>query len=101
MGNWKKILSFFFLVTLIFIKLSPLHVFSHQSENDSHIEKCLICTMAIDLQQTVHVQPDVVVFEPEIDLVWLELTFGIDNQTIISNQTVYSYFSRPPPFLLS
>ncbi|MBQ4915222.1 hypothetical protein J8L85_12280 [Maribacter sp. MMG018] len=101
MGNWKKILSFFFLATLIFIKVSSLHFVTHQGEKENRIEKCMICALAMDMQKVDFFQADTVVFEPEIILVWFEQSFDINEQTFDSDKSVYSYFSRPPPSMLS
>ncbi|MDV7138924.1 hypothetical protein R3X28_08550 [Maribacter sp. TH_r10] len=94
-------MSFFFLAILIFVKASAFHVFAHEDEDGTHIENCLVCTMAMEMQQTVHDQPDTLVFDPEVILVDIIRSFGIDNNEIISTQPVFSYFSRPPPSLLS
>lgn len=101
MGRWKKILSFFFLATLILIKVSALHFFAHEGEKENRMEKCMICALAMNMQQTDFVQPNEVVFSPEIILVWFKQSCEINNRTFNSNKSVFSYFSRPPPLLLS
>lgn len=101
MGNWKKNLSFFFLAILILIKVSALHFITHQGEKENRIEKCTICAMAMDMQQTDFIQPHELVFEPEIIPVWFEQSYDINDQTFDSDKSVYSYFSRPPPSMLS
>lgn len=97
MVNGKTYLSIFFFAALMLVKVSTLHIYTHQDSDEDTIENCLLCDFALENQQTdfffgsetvlVHTFvdiPDVV----ESDFINLFLDTSLSD---------YTLFSRPPP----
>lgn len=97
MKDFRKILGLFIFVSLMFVKVSALHVYAHQDGDQEKIENCKICDLAVENQNTeLNQVSDSEAFHP---------TFlnPIDNNFYfisLNTKTDFSYylFSRPPPY---
>ncbi|WP_422080611.1 hypothetical protein [Ulvibacterium sp.] len=47
-----KHLGIFFLVGMLFAKISAFHVYEHHNAEDNEVGQCELCILAIDNQQT-------------------------------------------------
>ncbi|UII79713.1 hypothetical protein [Flagellimonas sp. CMM7] len=97
MKDFRKILGLFIFVSLMFVKVSALHVYAHQDGDQEKIENCKICDLAVENQNMELNQ----VSNPEA----FHSTFlnSIDNNFYyisLSIEKDFSYylFSRPPPY---
>lgn len=97
MKDFSKIVTLLSFVTLIFIKVSGFHVYSHADNDlDDTIENCHTCELAIEQQQNTFTTP--IIFEFEEVLPLADITFNaIEDRFFIKEGTPFDFFSRPPP----
>ncbi|MEP5593666.1 MAG: hypothetical protein ABJP52_06545 [Flavobacteriaceae bacterium] len=100
MQEFKKLFGLFLFMTLMLVKVSSLHVYSHGDCDEDEIENCTVCDLAIEAQGSSFVQlvqPEVTFqpffnfHKPHFDLVIIDKTSDLS----------FDLFSRPPPTLFS
>ncbi|SNY99819.1 hypothetical protein [Flagellimonas pacifica] len=100
MPEFKKFFGFFLFAALMLVKISALHVYTHDDTDVDAVENCTICDIALENQNS---------------------DFQLDNDTLkisaqeISQEAIgisadqqlkpirfnFLLFSRPPPFSVS
>jgi len=90
------ILSFFLFATLL-LKVSAIHVYSHEDSQTDTIENCTFCKAVVENQQSEHVVPD-------SDPLTLPTQFFFKPENTSRYATAHTsftlrsqYFGRPPP----
>ncbi|TKD66155.1 hypothetical protein [Flavobacterium sp. ASW18X] len=92
----KQIFTYVLLFTLFTFKVSSFHVFSHTDNEDTEIENCLLCEVALTDQQEVFFVPSSL----EIETLAVSITFtslSIKPAKAFSSFYFYKHTSRPPP----
>lgn len=98
MKEFIKILSLILFTALMLIKVSSLHVYTHVDDESELIENCDACELAIESQQTFHLETPTFSFSNRLLPVLKQVrNYKPEKETL---QTVRLYFfSRPPPSL--
>ncbi|MDT0607453.1 hypothetical protein [Croceitalea rosinachiae] len=100
MKDFFKIISLLSFVILMFIKVSSFHVYSHVGhDDDTSIENCSSCELAIEHQQTAFIAPATISLEKKLigeDFSAVETYYQSFTLQIASSD----FFSRPPPFVV-
>ncbi|MEX0312761.1 MAG: hypothetical protein AB3N18_01185 [Allomuricauda sp.] len=99
MPELKKVIGFVLFASLMLVKVSALHVYTHQDSEKDSVEHCDICDIAIENQTSdVQINPIITIeHSPEIVETTWEPHFDQQLTTIRFN---FSLFSRPPPTYL-
>lgn len=100
MRELRKYLSLFLFTTLMLVKVSAFHVYTHDHGEEDHVEDCPICDVLFEALSSAHD------FELGFD-------FELPQDTLVAYHanTTYSYayftseisfhfFGRPPPNLV-
>ncbi|TAI48706.1 hypothetical protein [Flagellimonas allohymeniacidonis] len=99
MPEIRKILGLLFLVGVMCVKVSALHVYAHQDSDLETIENCDICEIALENQtESFNFDLSTEVNTPSIFPVSYKILKETDQVSGLFNH--YSYFSRPPPGIL-
>jgi hypothetical protein len=89
----------FVLLTLMFFKVSALHVYGHQDDSLNQIENCKICDSAIENQNAEHLaNTSFSVEAPQISIIETVPIFEY-SQLFTSPKVHFRLFGRPPPSL--
>ena len=100
MAKARKIIAFILFGTLMLVKVSALHVYTHQGSESDSMDHCHLCEMAIEAQQA------------DFDFKEADIAPAILDEPVREVQTMYpqiatvttvpnSLFSRPPPCALA
>lgn len=95
MGMQKAFCSLI-LLTLMFFKVSSLHVYTHH-DNQAQTEDCSLCETAINNQNADFALPAVADFPSEITITMHKGQSETFDSLHVSNAKSWHYFSRPPP----
>ncbi|WP_430908803.1 hypothetical protein [Maribacter sp. 2-571] len=88
----------FVLLTLLLVKVTSLHVYTHAEDCDTSIEQCAICDVALENQQPYQLSDSVYEFRfVDIPIV-TTVNYGYRSLSE-SPLSRFSLFGRPPPFL--
>lgn len=100
MKDFRKILGLFIFVSLMFVKVSALHVYSHQDGDQEKIENCKICDLVVENQG---VELNQVANSEAFHPTFLSLQDNNFYYISLNTKKDFSYhlFSRPPPQYIS
>ncbi|AKA36271.1 MAG: hypothetical protein CMH48_03365 [Muricauda sp.] len=98
MVEFKRIVPILLFLALMSIKVSAFHVYAHQ-DNDSQIENCEFCDLAIENQQSEHTPTFTVAldFQPPVEIKESKL-YG-KSINFADNTYRSGLYSRPPPVI--
>ncbi|TMU56360.1 hypothetical protein [Flagellimonas algicola] len=100
MAKAKNIIAFILFGALMLIKVSALHVYTHQGSDADGMDHCYLCEMAIEAQQA-----DLDFAQNDFAPMLLDEPTRVVTTTYSQPTTVTtvpnSLFSRPPPRSLS
>ena len=92
----RKFIGLLLFTSLMLIKVSGFHVYSHQDDDPETIENCNICDLALENQALDFQTPD-------DSYVVADIEFPQRHQQTLKDQQLkeqsfnYYLFSRPPP----
>ncbi|WP_422351401.1 hypothetical protein [Flagellimonas sp.] len=96
MQDLKKIFVFLLFATLMLVKVSALHVYSHQDGETHEIENCAICEIALESQQS-NFEITGKVMIPEVNTFFITEEVEFQYQINVPIPSSHFFFSRPPP----
>ena len=97
----KGFFTIFFLVILMFVKISSLHVFAHGDAGEDSIENCELCKFTIVNQQTDHVLNSEIKFvRPTAQVPQSEVKVSYVNPFLDTSSATLRFFTRPPPIFI-
>ncbi|WP_420601312.1 hypothetical protein [Flagellimonas sp.] len=100
MPGFKKFFGFFLFAALMLIKVSALHVYTHDDTDVDSIENCTTCDIALENQSSdVQLQANIVEV-PVQEIAKGTLTIGTEQQ-LKPMRFNFFLFSRPPPSSVS
>ena len=88
------------LLTLMFFKVSALHVFTHDDNSSDKIENCKICDSAINNQTAEHDFSSTFSIETPITKSIETAAVIGKSQIFLSSKLHFRIFGRPPPSLI-
>lgn len=98
MRDFKKILGFVMLTSLMLVKVSAFHVYSHQEDHNDTVENCHLCDIAMENQSMdMFINGDVVT--PQNVTPTIEEPPKMAPISVITDTSTFLLFSRPPPTL--
>ena len=98
MSQMKRIVGLLLFTSLMLLKVSALHVYTHHDDDCNGIEKCEICDIVFESQSAdleisssfiLHISQGVIP----------NSSFTEKAQIFSGELKVHQLFSRPPPFL--
>jgi len=96
-GNTTNTVIGFLLLTLMVLKVSSFHVYTHQDNITDTIENCNICDVALENQNTEYTFTSILVLLSTVVFIFYrKLSFVSLNETP-SLFLRYKLFGRPPP----
>ncbi len=100
MGGFKNVLGLFFFGTLMLIKVSAFHIYTHDDTDADNIENCIVCDAVLE-----NLTSDIQFAGDNIDVVPAHEIADSVPQAFFDQpaETAVFYFrlfSRPPPVSL-
>lgn len=100
MPGFKKFFGFLLFVSLMLVKVSALHVYTHDDTDVDSIENCTTCDIALENQNS-ELQLATGIVEVSIQEI-IPKAFKINADQQLKSIRFYSlFFSRPPPSSIS
>ena len=92
----RKIIGLLFFTSLMLIKVSGFHAYTHHDEDSEAIENCDICDLAIENQTLDFHVPDnfCEIADTEFSIKYLKT---LKDEHLEEQSFHYYLFSRPPP----
>lgn len=101
MGKYQKIFTFFLFTFLMLVKVSAFHVYTHQDTENTAVENCKWCALAVENQNAAHLEVSGLDFSPNLLTVLENQLFIEISELFLVNDTKSDLFSRPPPQAIS
>jgi hypothetical protein len=95
-----KHLGTFFLVGMLFAKISAFHVYEHHDVENDKVGQCELCILAIDNQQSEIVSFSFVGFDEPYSLWDYEPRLFFSSVQIPKMLLEFHHCSRPPPSII-
>lgn len=99
MKSYGKLVPLIACLFMLFMKVSAFHVYAHQDSEDTSIENCGICELAIESQQTALDLTSDVAVVLNIDYTRFRIPKVFYCSEFVETSTIFKLFSRPPPHL--
>ncbi|SHG33288.1 hypothetical protein SAMN04488116_1002 [Flagellimonas flava] len=96
MWDFKKILGFVLLTSLMLVKVSALHVYSHQEDDSDTAENCHLCDIAMDNQSMDMLANNDTLPQQNVTPIIEEEPLTV-LPYVITDFSTSLLFSRPPP----
>nr|WP_298789509.1 hypothetical protein [uncultured Allomuricauda sp.] len=100
MPRCKRFLGFLLFAALMLVKVSALHVYTHNDTEGDSIENCATCEVALENQNSDILFTDGIIEVAIQDIVTDSLVL-FENQAFVATKFNFLLFSRPPPAPLS
>ncbi|PKA99831.1 hypothetical protein B0O79_3553 [Flavobacteriaceae bacterium MAR_2009_75] len=97
MGKYQKIFTFFLFTSLMLVKVSAFHVYTHQDTAKTSVENCKWCALAVENQNAAHLSVSDLDFSPNQVTVHENQLFADISELFLVDDTKSDLFSRPPP----
>jgi hypothetical protein len=97
--SYKNKLVFVLLVLFTFMKLTGLHAFSHEKDQD-HTEDCIACHFANIHYHTPFLSSTTEVVVKKFDAIAVNIPIIYKGNGYLKTIAQGQLFSRPPPFFL-
>nr|WP_299485183.1 hypothetical protein [uncultured Allomuricauda sp.] len=100
MPRCKRFLGFLLFAVLMLVKVSALHVYTHNDTEGDTIENCTTCEVALENQNS-----DILFTSGVIEVTTPDITTNslvlFEDQQFVATKLNSLLFSRPPPAFLS
>ena len=97
----KGFFTIFFLVILMFVKISSFHVFAHGDTDEDAIENCELCKFTIVNQHTDYVLNSETNFvQPKVQVPQSAVKVSYVNPFLDTSSATLRLFTRPPPIFI-
>lgn len=100
MKEFRKLFGLFLFISLMLVKVSALHVYTHNECDSEQIEECEICDVVFENQNNEHNFDNGFDLEVTENLFLVQESISINPHTFISSPIEFRFFGRPPPSLV-
>lgn len=100
MGTLLRLLTVLCFLLLMLVKVSALHVYSHQEKSDHTTEDCTWCILAVKSQKGVHNLVMEYEFSEEPFVFYNKRRIEMSTRTFEGSTSVFDFYLRPPPFII-